>query len=163
VTASSDVAERLGRSSGRGLRASTSAGIAMMAVMALASGAFAGGDLVLVLPLSRALAIVDRPVNVAPTRGQAATPSRWGGATSGAPPPPPAFIPRRIHIPELYKLDFERDAPRFAVPVDNDRMVAFEVVPPARLRPSLSLRFDKESLPLGSSSSRLSIEFELPF
>jgi hypothetical protein len=42
-------------------------------------------------------------------------------------------------------------------------MVAFEVVPPARLRPSLSFRFDKESLPLGSSSSRLSIEFELPF
>ena len=162
MTASSDLAERLGRSRGRGPRASTSAAIAIMAVMALASGACAGGDLVLVLPLSRALAIIDRPVNVAPTDGQA-TPSRWGGPTSGAPPPPPAFIPRRIHIPELYKLDFERDAPRFAVPVDNDRMVAFEVVPPARLRPSLSLRFDKESLPLGSSSSRLSIEFELPF
>jgi len=152
----------LGWSSRRGLRASTSAGIAIMAVMALASGACAGGDLVLVLPPSKALALIDRPVNVGPIRGQA-TPSRWRGPTPGAPPPPPAFIPRRIHIPELYKVDFERDAPRFAEPVDNDRMVAFEVVPPARLRPSLSFRVDKESLPVGPSSSRLSIEFELPF
>jgi hypothetical protein len=143
------------------LRVSTSAGIAMMAVMALASGACAGGDVVLFLPLSRALALVDRPA-VGPT-GEQDTSSRWRGPTAGAPPPPPAFIPSRIHIPELYKLDFERDAPRFAEPVDNDRMVSFEVVPPARLRPSFSFRFDKESLPLGSSSSRLSIECELPF
>jgi len=74
-----------------------------------------------------------------------------------------AMIPKRFHIPDLYRIDCERDAPRFAEPVDNDKMVALELLPSTPIRPSVSFRFDKESLPLGDSSNRLSVELELPF
>lgn len=130
--------------------------------LSLAEDAWSGGELGLVLPLRDALAIVEGTARAkAP-----ATPgvsSRWRGTAVGAPPPPPSFIPKRIHIPDLYRIDFERDAPRFAEPVDNDRMVALEFVSPAGRRPSISFTYDTESLPIGDSSDRVSVRFELPF
>ena len=119
--------------------------------------------LVLFLPLRDALVIVERPAAQSASSPISATPSAWHGSAAGAPPPPPGFIPKRIHIPDLYRIDCERDAPRFAEPVDNDKLVALEVLPSTATRPSVSFRFDKESLPIGDSSSRLSVEFELPF
>ena len=118
---------------------------------------------VLILPLRDALAIVERPATPSASPHTVGIPSAWRGAVAGAPPPPPGFIPKRIHIPDLYRVDYERDAPRFAEPVDNDKMVALELLPSTPIRPSVSFRFDKESLPLGDSSSRLSVELELPF
>ena len=136
----------------------------VVTMLTLVEEAWAGGQPVLILPLRDALAIVERPA--APS-GPSHTPvvavSAWQGAVAGAPPPPPGFIPKRIHIPDLYRVDCERDAPRFAEPVDNDKMVALELLPSTPIRPSVSFRFDKESLPLGDSSSRLSVELELPF
>ena len=122
-----------------------------LVLLAPAADVAAGDDVVLVLPLARALALIDRPGHDRPSvRPDAAARFR-------------SIIPKRIHIPDLYRIDYERDAPRFAEPVDNDKMVALELLPSTPIRPSVSFRFDKESLPLGDSSNRLSVEFELPF
>ena len=126
---------------------SASVGIALLAPATVR----AGSDAVLVLPLARALALIERPRGAAPT-ARSDTTSRFR-----------AIIPKRIHIPDLYRIDCERDVPRFAEPVDNDKMVALQLLPSTSIRPSVSFRFDKESLPLGDSSSRLSVELELPF
>jgi hypothetical protein len=135
----------------------------IVTMLAVGDDAPAGDAPVLILPMRDALAIVERPATSGTSSQTPIAASAWRGAAPGAPPPPPAFIPRRIHIPDLYRVDYERDAPRFAEPVDNDKMVALELVPSTPIRPSMSFRFDKESLPLGDSSSRLSVEFELPF
>jgi len=139
----------------------------VVTMLSLVEDALAGDSPVLILPIRDALAIVQRPE--APSESSHAPViaplgvSAWRGAVAGAPPEPPAFIPKRIRIPNLYRIDYERDAPRFAEPVDNDKLVALELVPARSIRPSMAFRFDKESLPLGDSSSRLSVEFELPF
>jgi hypothetical protein len=136
------------------------AGLAITA-LALAWDVRADAEPALVLPLRDALALVERPVRaaVAPTDVSA----RWRGPAPGAPPPPPEFIPKRIHIPDRYAIDFERDAPRFAEPVDAKRRVALELLPSTSRRPSLSFIYDTESLPIGDSSDRVSVRFELPF
>ena len=122
-----------------------------VAVLAPAADVLAGDDVVLVLPIARAMALVDGQERDTPSaRPDAASRFR-------------ALIPKRIRIPDLYRIDCERDAPRFAEPVDNDKMVALELLPSTPIRPSVSFRFDKESLPLGDSSDRLSVELELPF
>ena len=130
--------------------------------LSFAEEAWAGGTPALVLPMRDALAIVERPARA----GAPATPSdassRWRGGTAGA--PPPSFIPKRIHIPDLYRIDVgDRDVPRFAEPVDNDRQVALEFISAAGPRPSMSFTYDTESLPIGESSRRVSVRFELPF
>jgi hypothetical protein len=133
-----------------------------LALVAAAEPVWADEVPVLVLPLLDALALVERPAAAeVPDPVRAAMPRP--GAPAGSPPPPPAFIPKRIHIPDLYRVDVERDAPRFAEPVDNDRMVALEFVPPRGPRPGLKFTYDTESLPIGDSSDRVSIRFELPF
>ena len=123
-----------------------------MGIALLAPAAEVGADdVVLVLPLARAIALIDRRTGDTPAMRSDAT-SRFR-----------TLIPKRIHIPDLYRIDCERDAPRFAEPVDNDKMVALELLPSTPLRPSVTFRFDKESLPLGDSSNRVSVELELPF
>jgi hypothetical protein len=121
-----------------------------MALVATPAEVRAGNDTVLVLPLARAVALI-HDERAAPN-GRPDTTSRFR-----------ALIPKRIHIPDLYHVDCERDAPRFAEPVDNDKLVALELVPATQIRPSVSFRFDKESLPLGDSSNRLSVVLEIPF
>lgn len=133
-----------------------------LAVVASAEPLWADDVPALVLPFADALAVVERPrsTDVAdPVR--AAMPRN--GTPAGSPPPPPAFIPKRIHIPDLYREDVERDAPRFAEPVDNDRWVALEFVSPRGARPGMKFTYDTESLPIGDSSDRVSVRFELPF
>lgn len=129
--------------------------------LSLAGEARAGSEPALLLPFRATLAIVERPARAPIATGT--EPRRWRGPAPGAPPPPPEFIPKRIHIPDLYAVDFERDPPRFAEPVDADRMVALELVPAARRRPGFSLVYDTESLPIGDSSDRVSVRFQLPF
>src|SRR5262245_8834385 len=121
------------------------------ALLAPAADVAAGGDVVLVLPLAQAFALIKKHERDTPNARPDAT-SRFR-----------ALIPKRIHIPDLYRIDCERDAPRFAEPVDNDKLVALQLLPSTAVRPSVSFRFDKESLPLGDSSDRLSVELELPF
>ncbi|HWP67055.1 MAG TPA: hypothetical protein VNO26_14245 [Candidatus Limnocylindria bacterium] len=133
-------------------------------VLSLADDSHAGDPAALLLPLSDTLALIERQASAERSAGDApgVLPSRRGPAP-GAPPPPPAFIPKRIHVPDLYRVDYERDAPRFAEPVDNDRMVALEFLPPAGRRPGVAFTYDTESLPIGDSSDRVSIRVELPF
>jgi hypothetical protein len=131
-------------------------------VLSLACDVRAEGDPVLVLSLVDALALFERPAATEKPSAPVAS-ARWRDPAPGATPPPPAFIPRRIHIPNLYRVDVERDAPRFAEPVDNDRMVKFEMMPSGRARPSLSFIYDTESLPIGDKSDRVSVQLELPF
>src|SRR5262245_21344228 len=122
-----------------------------LAVLAPAVDVMAGDDVVLVLPLARAIALFEKRDRDTPSaRPDAASRFR-------------AMIPKGIHIPDLDRIDCERDLPRFAEPVDNDKMVALQLLPSTAVRPSVSFRFDKESLPLGDSSDRLSVELELPF
>jgi hypothetical protein len=142
------------------VRISFPAALAITA-LTLADDVRADGEPALVLPMLESLALVERPARAAVV--QADMPPRWRGPAPGAPPPPPEFIPKRIHIPDLYAVDFERDPPRFAEPVDGDRMVALEFVPPGRRRPSVSFVYDTESLPIGESSDRVSVQFELLF
>jgi hypothetical protein len=140
--------------------------VAALAITALtlADDVRADAEPALVLPMCAALAIVARPAAppVAPIDLSAAS-ARWRGRAPGTPPPPPEFIPKRIHIPDRYAIDYERDAPRFAEPVDAKRRVAFELLPSTRRRPSLAFIYDVESLPIGDSSDRVSVRFELPF
>ena len=140
---------------------STPAALAITA-LTLAADVRADGEPALVLPIRDALAIVDRPART-DTAVAPSDVSRWRGPAPGTPPPPPEFIPKRIHIPDRYAIDCERDAPRFAEPVDAKRRFALELVPPARQRPSLAVIYDTESLPIGASSDRVSVRFELPF
>ena len=104
----------------------------------------------LVLPLAQAIALIHE--HRAAPNARADTASRFR-----------ALIPKRIHIPDLYRIDEERDPPRFAEPVDNDKLVALELVPATSLHPSVSFRFDNESLPIGDSSKRLSVQLEFDF
>ena len=124
--------------------------VVLIALVATPTPVRAGADPVLVLPLARAIALVHEKRAAPGARSD--TTSRFR-----------ALIPKRIQIPDLYRVDCERDAPHFAEPVDNDKMVALELVPATPIRPSVSFRFDKESLPLGDSSNRLSVELEFPF
>jgi hypothetical protein len=134
-----------------------------VAALFLAEDAWAGGAPALLLPVSVALAIVEQPARAGAPATPVSVASRWRGNAAGVPPPPPTFIPKRIHIPDLYKIDVDRDPPRFAEPVDNDRMVALEFISAAAWRPSVSFTYDTESAPIGDSSKRVSLRLELPF
>jgi hypothetical protein len=142
------------------VRISIPAALAITALM-LADDVRAGGEGVPMLSIRDALAILERPARAPVTPPDEA--GRWRGPEPGAPPPPPEFIPKRIHIPDRYAIDCDRDAPRFADPVDAKRRFAFEMLSSTPHRPSLSLTYDRESLPIGPSSDRVSVRFELPF
>jgi hypothetical protein len=38
------------------------------------------------------------------------------------------FLPSDLHIPDAYALDDDRSIPRFAAPIDSDRMVSYDLV-----------------------------------
>jgi hypothetical protein len=83
----------------------------IVAMLSIAEEVWAGDQPALILPLRDALAIADQPATPSSSSHAAATPSAWQGAVTGGPPPPPGFIPKRIHIPNLYRVHCERDAP----------------------------------------------------
>ena len=129
--------------------------------LAAGSATHADESRVLVLPTVAALAILEAPDPPEVPAPHARV--RFDAATRGARPSPPSFIPQRIHIPDLYAIDFERDPPRFAVPVDGKRFFAFEFIDSSGLRPRVAVTYDAESAPIGDRWDRVSLEFELPF
>jgi hypothetical protein len=155
------VVARAGEESARGVRIPVTAALASTAFM-LAAGSTPRADdsPALWLPTTAALAILEAPdlpdVPVKPARTRFDAPV--GAALSS-----PSFIPQRIRIPDLYAIDFERDPPRFATPVDGNRFFAFEFVSPRGLRPRLAVTYDAESAPIGDGWDRVSVEIELPF
>jgi hypothetical protein len=130
--------------------------------LALADDVRANDERVLTLLLHDAIAVLEHQART-PAPPPAQVSARWRGPAPGAPPPPPEFIPKRIHLPDRYAIDCDRDAPRFAEPVDAKRRFAFELLSSTRTRPSLSFTYDRESLPIGPSSDRIAVRFELPF
>lgn len=81
-------------------------------------------------------------------------------------PPAAAFrrmLPDSLHIPDLYALDVERDPPRFADPVDRDKLVSFDLLPRPVRGGMLSLSYDDESTRIGESSKLFRLVFELRF
>ena len=84
-------------------------------------------------------------------------------AWDGVPLPAAHGFPLRIHIPDLYNVDFERDPPRYAEPVDGNRYFVFEFVKATPHRPRVAVTYDTERLPIGDGWTRVSLELRLPF
>jgi hypothetical protein len=143
------------------MRISLPAALASTALTIAGSGsARADEPMALLLPPAAALDVVAPPARS--TAGTGAPRVRFA-ASAGNVPPPPTFIPTRIHIPDLYNVDFERDPLRFAEPVDGDRYFAFEFVKPTARRPRVAVTYDRESLPIGEGSNRVSLELKVRF
>jgi hypothetical protein len=117
------------------------------------------GEPALFLSPADALAIIERrppePPPPAPTR-------QLHDLTVPA-APAPDIVPSRFHIPDGYALDFDRDAPRFAEPIDRDNMVAIELFGTQRHGVGVFLDYDEESYPIGAGSEFFALRFERPF
>jgi len=110
----------------------------------------AGGEPQLLLPLVAAITFGASAIGVAHQAARRPT-----GELS--------IIPPRMHIPDLYAIEFDRVPARFAEPIDNDRLVSFDLLPQARWGWMPSLAYDDESPQvLGRSSTviRLRVEYE---
>jgi hypothetical protein len=77
--------------------------------------------------------------------------------------PTPDIVPSRFHIPDLYAIDYDRDAPRFADPIDRDNMVAIEVFGIERHGVGMFLDYDEESFPIGDDGDYFAVRFERLF
>jgi len=73
------------------------------------------------------------------------------------------MLPDSLHIPDLYAVDVERDAPRFAEPIDRDKLVSLDLLPRPVKGGMLSLSYDDESARLGKSSKLFRLVFEMRF
>jgi len=72
----------------------------------------------------------------------------------------PPIVPSRVHIPDAYAIDLDREVPRFAAPVDRDNLVSFEVLSRGV---GVFLDYDEESYPIGDGSERLMLQIERRF
>ena len=84
-------------------------------------------------------------------------------AVPGAPKTrqPPKIVPRAVHIPDAYSMEYDRDPPRFAEPVNRNNMVKVDIpgLRPGGWRPLLS--FDEQSRgPLGRSDNLMRLLVE---
>ena len=109
----------------------------------------AGGEPQLLLPLVAAITLGASAVSGANEMAHDAS----GGLS---------IIPPRMHIPDLYAIEYDRDPARFAEPIDNDRLVSLDLLPGRRWGWMPSLAYDNESPQvLGPSSTviRLTVEY----
>jgi hypothetical protein len=66
-----------------------------------------------------------------------------------------------VHIPDGYHIDFDRDPPRFARPVDPNNYVSLDLpTGNALVGGRVSLRFDEEDRALGTGASVLRLRFQ---
>jgi len=73
------------------------------------------------------------------------------------------MLPSRLWIPDLYRIEYERDPLPFAAPVDNDRMVAFDLMSRPASGFKVRAAYDSEKLPIGDSREVFRLEFKLDF
>jgi len=73
------------------------------------------------------------------------------------------IVPSRFHVPDGYAIDFDRDAPRFAEPVDRDNMVAIELLGPKRYGVGMFIDYDEESFPIGDGGEFFAVRIERLF
>jgi hypothetical protein len=136
------------------------------------AGAIAGGCLgwpgvlraddgpALFLGPARALSVVEAARRARALDAETEAPSLYARAPVVTARSMPAFVPSRIHIPDGYAIDVERDAPRFAAPVDCDNLVSFQVLDRAV---GVFLDYDEESYPIGRGDERLMLQVERRF
>lgn len=75
-----------------------------------------------------------------------------------------AALPPQLWIPDLYQVDLDRDPPRFAAPIDRDKMVGLKVLPRRWHGLMLSVSFDTDSpAPMGRSSQVGSVVLDVEF
>ena len=111
------------------------------------------------------------PVKLVPTMASSALEAHrtvlvaWepAAAVPGAPKTrqPPKIVPRAVHIPDAYSMEYDRDPPRFAEPVNRNNLVKVDIPGPrpGGWRPLLS--FDEQSRgPLGRSDNLLRLVVE---
>jgi hypothetical protein len=132
-----------------------------------ATGAAAEGPPTqLVLPLLATLAIGRSMFQLQVSHEVSDTVAHQLGFARGEVPAKPTFIPSFLTIPDLYAVDVtDRDPPRFAAPVDSDKMLSLNLLPRSlSVNRSLSVVYDTESLPAFRDTSRLlRLELELDF
>src|SRR5262249_31904598 len=74
------------------------------------------------------------------------------------------FLPSELHIPDAYALDDDRDAPRFAAPIDSDRMVSFDLIGRPKRGWKAFVAYDSEDRgPFPGGGNVLSVVAELHF
>ncbi|HXJ35689.1 MAG TPA: hypothetical protein VMS22_16775 [Candidatus Eisenbacteria bacterium] len=74
------------------------------------------------------------------------------------------FLPSFLHFPNGYDLEVKRDPPHYALGVDNNNIVSFDVPTGNLLRGGrLSLRFDGEDRVWGPGSDAVRIRFKWEF
>ncbi len=74
-----------------------------------------------------------------------------------------AMLPESLHIPDTYAIDFDRDPPRFAKPVDRRKLVSLDLLPRPVRGTMLSLSYDGESARIGSGSKLFRVVLEMRF
>lgn len=120
-----------------------------MTVVMLPARAFAAdGETQLLLPLVAAVALGASAVTGAHHASHGA--GLW-------------IIPPRMHIPDLYAVDFDRDPAEFAEAIDTDRMLSLDLLPRAHRGWMPALVYDHEStyrVRRQGSVVRLSVEYD---
>ena len=128
-------------------------------VMALGSSVHADDAPGLFLTPTEAARVIDA-VRAAEMAAEPEPPRRSFAAPRVPAPPATNIIPRRFHIPDGYEIDFDRDPPRFATPVDRDNMVSFELFDRGI---GIFLDYDEESVPIGDGAELLFLQIERRF
>jgi hypothetical protein len=108
----------------------------------------------LVLTIASSALEAHRPISVA-----------WepAAAVPGAPKTrqPPKIVPRAVHIPDAYSLEYDRDPPRFAEPVNRNNMVKVDIPGPRPDGWRTFLSFDEQSRgPVGRSDNLMRLVVE---
>jgi hypothetical protein len=129
--------------------------------LVVAAAKAAAGDVPpVVLPVGAALAIV-----VSAVEGRPALASLpLGASVRTGHPKRPAFIPRRVNIPDAYSEEFERPLRSYVAPTDSDRIVSFDLFPRPRRGWMISLAYaEEESGPYSTSDQVFGVTFEYQF
>ena len=120
--------------------------------------AYAEGGPQLLLPLVTALALASAAEVGEPARPRApmrATAPGGGRFT---------LVPAQLHLPDAYAEEIDVTPPRFAAPLDGDRIVSFDLFRRARRGWMASVAYDEERRgPLPGSSDVLSLIAEYRF
>jgi hypothetical protein len=138
-------------------------GATVAAVLIGPRAASAQGTSPLVLPLLAALAIAQQAADTAREEAQNPIEARMDEPST----PAPSFrsrLPGQLKIPDVYKVDFHRDARRWAEPIDSTNYLILDlwpapVGPLGGVTPLVS--YDQESRFIGDSSDILRFELEV--
>jgi hypothetical protein len=132
--------------------------VAAIAVAPRAAGA--EGASPLVLPLLAALAIAQQAADTAREANENPIEARVDKPAK----PAPSFrsrLPGQLKIPDVYKVDFHRDARRWAEPIDATNFLALDLWPAPLAGVTPLVSYDRESRFIGDSSDILRFELEI--